>query len=209
MVNKHIAQSGIKKGQWVECSATQRKCRLTPQNNHTTDEELQRVQKYVLVTTGKRIDRDSASLEDVARYRILSDEQKQAVEEASEPVHSVPASTEPVEMVWEDSPTSVNPTRKFEMRQKEAPLPSEKEPKIERIVCKVDTVKTDFMSYKLLEESLDVLEKNGCKVSYTAKRRLLTVRVKDLEIDGDADVVSQWQDWVTEREATPKAKTES
>jgi hypothetical protein len=69
---KHIAGSGLKQGQWVNCPA-QHQCTLSATKNHTTFDELQQTRVYIEEATGRRVkSTKDVTLVDVMKYRLLS-----------------------------------------------------------------------------------------------------------------------------------------
>ena len=83
MVNKHIAASGAKAGQWVACQA-QQNCTLTSIKSHTTSEELVQVQQYVKDTLGVKFDPNILPFEKVLEYKTLSAAKKKEIAEKVE-----------------------------------------------------------------------------------------------------------------------------
>lgn len=190
MSKKHIAASGVHAGEWVDCGAKV-SCTLSSSGEHTTSEELEAVQAYVFRTTGEEISVEMLPKSAVLGYRSLPVELQSGKKQYDLP-------SEPVGLVWDEADLG-SPKKSF-VASPTVQVSKNKDVGVERIVCKIDQMKTDFMTHKLLKESFEMLEQNGCTVSYSEKRRLLTVQVKDLEIDGPTDVVAQWQDWVKSAE---------
>jgi hypothetical protein len=76
---KHIAGSGIKQGQWVNCPA-QHKCTLSSSKNHTTVDELQQARAYLEEQTGQKVKVANVALVDVMKYRVLSNKRQTEIQ---------------------------------------------------------------------------------------------------------------------------------